>query len=151
MTGTAFSTVIDSFMLEVEDYKLISLFNTSQSNFETYVSAWLIQSIPEFKNCNQSLAYSTTTFTETLTQENINILVLLMKKRWLQKQIDDIKQMNLSITDRDFKRYAESSNMLSKQKRLILLQEEVSQQLVSYGLDNVDWASWINSGVFYVP
>lgn len=151
MTGTAFSTVIDSFMLEVEDYKLVSLFNTSQSNFETYVSAWLIQSIPEFKNCNQSLAYSTTTFTETLTQENINILVLLMKKRWLQKQIDDIKQMNLSITDRDFKRYAESSNMLSKQKRLILLQEEVSQQLVSYGLDNVDWASWINSGVFYVP
>lgn len=138
-------------MLEVEDYKLVSLFNTSQSNFETYVSAWLIQSIPEFKNCNQSLAYSTTTFTETLTQENINILVLLMKKRWLQKQIDDIKQMNLSITDRDFKRYAESSNMLSKQKRLILLQEEVSQQLVSYGLDNVDWASWINSGVFYVP
>ena len=151
MTGTAFSTVIDSFMLEVEDYKLVSLFNTSQSNFETYVSAWLIQSIPEFKNCNQSLAYSTTTFTDTLTQENINILVLLMKKRWLQKQIDDIKQMNLSITDRDFKRYAESSNMLSKQKRLILLQEEVSQQLVSYGLDNVDWASWINSGVFYVP
>jgi len=151
LTGTAFSTVIDSFMLEVEDYKLVSLFNTSQSNFETYVSAWLIQSIPEFKNCNQSLAYSTTTFTETLTQENINILVLLMKKRWLQKQIDDIKQMNLSITDRDFKRYAESSNMLSKQKRLILLQEEVSQQLVSYGLDNVDWASWINSGVFYVP
>lgn len=151
MTGTTFETVIDSFMLEITDYNLVSLFNTSPSDFLTYVSAWLIQSIPEFKNCNQSLAYSTTTFTETLTQENTNILVLLMKKRWLQKNIDDIKQMNLSVTDRDFKRFAESNNMLAKQKRLILLQEEVSQQLVGYGLDNVDWASWINSGVFYVP
>ena len=73
-----------------------------------------------------------------------------MKKRWLQKNVDDIKQMDLSITDRDFKRYAESQNMLAKQKRLIMLQEEVSQQLVSYGLDNLDWAD-MYAGVFYVP
>ena len=150
--GTTFESVIDNFMLEITDYTLTALFNTSQPNFITYVSAWLIQSIPEFKNCNQSLAYSSTTFTETLTQENINILVLLMKKRWLQKQIDDIKQMNLAVTDRDFKRFAESNNMLAKQKRLILLQEEVSQQLVSYGLDNdAMWTNWITSGIFWTP
>jgi ubiquinone/menaquinone biosynthesis C-methylase UbiE len=73
-----------------------------------------------------------------------------MKKRWLQKQVDDIKQMNLSVTDRDFKRFAESNNMLAKQKRLILLQEEVSQQLVDYGLNNLDWAN-MYAGVFFVP
>lgn len=152
MAGTTFETVIDSFMLEVEDYKLVSLFNISQTDFLTYVSAWLIASIPEFKNCNQSLIYSATTFTETLTQENINILVLLMKKRWLQKQVDDIKQMNLAVTDKDFKRFAESNNMLAKQKRLTLLQEELSQALVNYGLDSSTlWSNWITSGIFYTP
>lgn len=148
---TSFSAIFDQFMMIVEDYKLLALYNSSVSNFEAYLAGWLYPSITDFKNCNQSLAYSSGSFTETLTQENIKILALLMKKYWLQKQLDDIKQINLSITDRDFKRYAESNNMMAKQKRLILMQEELSQTLVEYGLDNIDWASWINSGVFYTP
>ncbi len=148
--GTTFSSVYDLFMQYVTDYKLINLYNSSVPNFETYLSSWLYSSITDFKNCNQSLAYGAGSFTEDLTQENIKILALLMKKYWLIKEIDDIKQMNLHVQDRDFKIYAEANNMNSKQARLILEQENLSQILVDYGLDVVDWASWFN-GVFFVP
>lgn len=150
--ATPFSTIFSNFMMTIEDYTLVSLYNTSVSNFETYLTGWLIPAIADFKICNQSLVYSGSNFTADLTQENINILVLLMKKNWLIKQIDDIKQMNLAVTDKDFKRFAESNNMLAKQKRLVMMQEEVSQALVDYGLDdNNMWVSWINSGVFWTP
>jgi hypothetical protein len=148
--ATSFSTIYDQFMMFVTDYKLINLYNSSVTNFETYLQGFLVPAITDFKNCDQSLSYATSSFTETLTEKNIKILALLMKRYWLTKEIDDIKQMNLHVTDKDFKIFAESNNMLAKQKRLVLEQEELSQILVDYGLDVVDWSAWFN-GVFYVP
>lgn len=151
MPGTTFSEVYDNFMETVKDYRLDTLFTTSPTNFETYLSGFLIPSIEEFDICDQSLAYSTATFTETLSQRNISILAKLMKKRWLEKEVADIKQINLGIFDKEYKRYAESNNMLAKQKMLILEREEISQILVNYSLKNaVDWASWY-TGTFYTP
>jgi hypothetical protein len=136
----------------ITDYRLNELYNSSVPNFEVYLSGFLIPAITDFKICNQSLAYASSSFTETLTVENIKILALLMKKYWLTKEIDDISQMNLHVTDRDFKVYSESQNMREKQNRLILEKEELSQLLVDYGLDDNDmWTQWINTGVFWTP
>ncbi len=134
----------------VTDYRLNELYNASVSDFETYLSGFLIPAITDFKNCNQSLSYATSIFTETLTEENIKILAMLMKKYWLTKEIDDITQMNLHVTDRDFRVYSESQNMREKQNRLILELENLSQSLVDYGYDNTDWSAWLN-GEFYIP
>ncbi len=147
---TPFSTIYDQFMQFVTDYRLNELYNTGVPNFEAYLSGFLIPAITDFKNANQSLSYSSSTFTETLSVENIKILALLMKKYWLTKEIDDITQINLHVTDRDFRVYSESQNMREKQNRLILEREQLSQLLVDYGLDNVDWASWFN-GEYFVP
>lgn len=147
---TPFSTIYDQFMMFVTDYRLNELYNTSVPDFETYLSGFLIPAITDFKGCNQSLVYSTSTFSETLTEENIKILAMLMKKYWLTKEIDDITQMNLHVTDRDFRVYSESQNMREKQNRLTLELEQLSQLLVDYGLDNTDWSAWLN-GNFYVP
>lgn len=134
----------------VTDYRLNELYNASVSDFETYLSGFLIPAITDFKNCNQPLSYATSIFTETLTEENIKILAMLMKKYWLTKEIDDITQMNLHVTDRDFRVYSESQNMREKQNRLILELENLSQSLVDYGYDNTDWSAWLN-GEFYIP
>lgn len=150
MAGTTFTEIYDQFMMLVTDYRLNALYAESVTDFETYLSGFLIPAITDFKNCNQSLAYATATFTATLSVENIKILALLTKKYWLTKEIDDITQMNLHVTDRDFKTYAESTNMQAKQARLILEKEALSQTLVDYGLDNVAWADWFN-GAFYTP
>ena len=148
---TSFSEIYDFFMTTIDDYRLVNLFNTSESDFQTYLSAWLLQSIPEFTNCDQSLSYTGTNFDATLTQKNINILVLLMKKKWFEKELENILQMTNFVQDRDFKMYSQANNMKEKRERLITLQEEVSQKLVEYGLRNsVDWASWFN-GEYYVP
>ncbi len=150
-TGTTFGEVFDFFMTTVKDFRLDTLYLTSVVDFENYLSGFLIPAITEFEICDQSLAYSTSTFTETLTQKNINILVKLMKRRWLEKDINDYKQISLAVTDKDFKRYAESNLILAKQKMLILEREEISQAFTNYSLKNTtDWASWY-SGVYFVP
>lgn len=151
MAGTNFEEIYDFFMTTIDDYRLVTLFNTSVEDFNTYLSSWLIQSIPEFTNCDQSLAYSSSTFTETLTQKNINILSLLMKKVWLEKEIDKILAMENFVQDRDFKTHSSAQNMTAKQSRYNMMKEEVSQKLTDYGLNyGTDWANWFN-GVFYVP
>lgn len=151
MTGTTFSEVYDNFTEKVKDYRLDALFNTSPTNFETYLSGFLIPAIEDFDVCDQSLAYSTSTFTETLTPKNIDILAKLMKKRWLEKEIADVKQFNLGIFDREYKRFAESNNMLAKQKMLILEMEEISQLLTNYSLKNsINWSEWY-AGTYYTP
>lgn len=151
MAGTTFNEIYDFFMTTVTDYRLVTLFNTSESDFQTYLSAWLIQSIPEFKNCDQSLSYASSEFTEVLSQKNINVLALLMKKKWFEKELENILQMTNVVQDRDFKMFSQANNMKEKRERLITLQEEVSQKLVEYGLDyTVDWSSWFN-GEYYVP
>jgi len=137
--------------MTITDYRLITLYNTSVTDFQTYLSAWLIQSIPEFTNCDQSLAYSSSEFTETLTQKNIDVLILLMKKKWFEKELENILQMTNVVQDRDFKMHSQANNLKEKRERLITLQEEVSQKLVDYGFAySTDWAAWLN-GEFYSP
>lgn len=149
--GTQFAEIYDNFMITIDDYRLVTLFNTSEVDFQTYLSAWLIQSIPEFTNCNQSLTYTNSEFSQTLSQLNINILVLLMKKKWFEKELENILQMTNMVQDRDFKMYSQAQNMKEKRERLITLQEEVSQKLVDYGLNNsIDWSAWLN-GEYFVP
>lgn len=149
--GTSFSEIYDNFMMTITDYRLITLYNASVTDFQTYLSAWLIQSIPEFTNCDQSLAYSSSEFTETLTQKNIDVLILLMKKKWFEKELENILQMTNVVQDRDFKMHSQANNLKEKRERLITLQEEVSQKLVDYGFAySTDWAAWLN-GEFYSP
>lgn len=148
--ATPFSTIYDQFMILVKDYRLTTLYNSSVTDFETFLSGWLLPAITEFKSCNQSLVYTGSSFTATLNVENIKILALLMKKFWLKRQIEDITQMNLHVQDRDFKTFAEANNITGKLQVYNSDLEEVSQLLMSYNLDEVDWASWYG-GTFYVP
>lgn len=151
MAGTTFNEIYDNLMMTITDYRLITLYNTSVTDFQTYLSAWLIQAIPEFTNCDQSLVYSNSEFTETLTQKNIGILILLMKKKWFEKELENILQMTNVVQDRDFKMHSQANNLKEKRERLITLQEEVSQKLVDYGFAySTDWAAWLN-GEFYSP
>ena len=149
--GTFTAEVFDVFMSGIKDYRLDTLFNTSQSNFSSYLEGFLIEAIAEFTVCTQDLTFATGEFTETLTAENIIILAKIMRKKWLQKEIQDIKQMNLSLQDKDYKRYAESNNLMAKQKLFVTLDEEISTTRTRYSLNNtIDWSAWY-SGNYYTP
>lgn len=148
--ATPFSAVYDQALMLIKDYRLIELYNASATDFETYLQGWLIPAIQDFKNCDQSLLYEDGSFAVTLTDRNIVILAKLMLKYWLKKELDDITQMNLHISDRDFKIYSEAMNMAEKRKRYDTLREELAQELTEYSLDSINWSNWL-SGTFYVP
>jgi len=151
MAGTPYSTVFDSFMVHVKDWRLIDLYKSSTTDFEEYLTGFMVAAIQMFKVCRQSLIRSDTTklFTETLTEENINILAGLMVEKWMEKEVQDVRQMNLKITDRDFKSYAEGQNLKEKSEQWVKVREMNSQALVDYGYDNDDmWTNWIN-GTFW--
>lgn len=147
-TGTKFNEIYDLFMTLQNDFRLVTLFNSSQVDYENYLEGWLVPSLDEFDTCDQSLLYTGTTFTEVLTQANKNILADLLKKRWLEREVFDIMQMNNFVQDKDFTMHSNAQNMEAKRKLYTEQKEEISQKLVNYGLKRIDMASWM-AGIYW--
>lgn len=148
MANTSLSEVYDLFMATVTDYRLIDLFNTSESDFEDYLQPFLDYAIVDFSVCDQSLIYDDTSklFNVVLTKENQIVLATLMMKYWLQKTVNDITQMNLHVTDRDFKVASEAMNLREKVTALNVVKEQCSQLLNDYSYRRVNWSDWYNQG-----
>jgi hypothetical protein len=144
MAGTYFAEINDLFMQIVADYRLTALFNTSEADFNTFMEAWMQYAINDFSICDQSLAFSSAQFTESLTVQNKIILATLMMKWWLQKNVNDITQMNLHVLDKDFKIASEAQNLREKVSYLNIIKEQCSQLLNDYGYSRVDWDEWFN-------
>jgi len=142
--ATNLSEVFDLFMMTITDYRLLDLYNTSEDEFENYLQAWLIFGINDFYVCDQSLVFDEDTkiFTETLTQPNKVILATLMMRYWLQKLVNDVTQIQLHITDRDFKVASEAQNLREKLAALNVAKEQCSQMLNDYSYRRVDWDEW---------
>lgn len=143
--NTSVNEVYDLFMTQVTDYRLIDLFNTSEPDFENYLQGWLEFSIADFESiCDQSLDFDeyTKEFPVTLSRQNKIILATLMMKYWLQKNVNDITQMNLHITDRDFKVASEAANLREKVAALNVVKEQCSQLLQDYGYRKNNWTDW---------
>jgi len=144
-TNTSLPEVFDLFMMIISDYRLVDLYNTDEDGFNTYLEAWLQYAVSEFENiCTQDLNYNTTTqeFPAELTRKNKIILAKLMAKYWLEKVVSDITQMNLHITDRDFRIASEAMNLREKKDYFNAVKEECSQLLNDYAYSNNDWNSW---------
>jgi hypothetical protein len=134
-------------MLQLSDYRLINLFNASETDFNIYLQGFMILALTDFYICNQDLNDRddvSQTFNIDLTQDNQNILSKLMLTHWLGKELRDILQMKWSITDRDFKHFAEANNQNAKQNSYNILKEECDQLLKDYGLRNTNWGAWAN-------
>ena len=154
MGGTNFSEIFDLFMIQVKDWRLQKLFEDSVLDFENYLSGFLVLSIPQFELvCNQDLSYDeeTKAFTETLISDNKVVLAKLMVERWLEKEVQDVTQMNLHLQDRDFKVYSESQNLKEKSFHLDKVKEYNSLYMTNYSYaKSTDWANWF-TGVYYTP
>ena len=144
MANTSASEIYDLMMQKTADYRLLTLFESSENDFEDYLEAWLKFAIVDFDICEQVLSYDcvTKTFSVILTIENQVILSMLMMKHWMIKNVNDITQMNLHITDRDFKVASEAMNLREKSSYLNMIKEECSQLLNNYGYKNNAWSEW---------
>ena len=145
--ATTYSEIYDLALITIRDYKLDELYDLNPTDFETYLKGFLIRAIPKFTNCQQDLDDRddvADTFNITLTTKEQDILASLLINQWLNKEIQDVTQFNLHLNDTDFKHYAEGQNLKEKQNKFDENREIVNQDMVDYGLKNVDWTSWAN-------
>jgi hypothetical protein len=150
--GTLSSTVFDLFLAYSRDYRIDAINDTSGSaTLNTYLEPWLLNSIVEFDSvCDQTLSYTTVSesgdgdgsFSVDLSLKNKIILSRLMLKYWMEKEIQDVLQMQNHITDNDFKTYSSANALRSKQNYLQEIRERNSTMLVEYGYNSNDWESW---------
>ena len=146
--ATSYTIIYDSFVLKIKDYQLTALYQSSPTDFNTYLSGFLIDAIQDFvSSCRQDLTDrddGNLTFNIDLEDINVYILAELMVKHWLEKEIQDTSQMKLHLTDRDFKHYSEAQNLKSKQDYYATVLERTSQLIVDYQFNETDWSGWAN-------
>lgn len=150
--STNYNEVYDLFLVQIKDWKLDALYDTSVSDFETYLQGFLVLTIPEFTEfSDQDLTRNdaTSVFTETLTDKNKQMLASMMVKEWLSKEIQDVRQIKLHVGDKDFRVASEANNLRAKESYLVLKLEEISQDLIGYSWYAEDFTDWTN-GTFAV-
>ena len=138
---TSFDTIIDLALTLIDDYKLIKLYNQSQTKFLAYCDSLLIAAIPNFFRCNQSLEYTAETrqFNNELTSAEISILADLWILEWFKKETQDSRKINALLqSSGSFKSHSAAQNLKEKSTYLDGLREKVEQKMTNYQLQNID-------------
>lgn len=138
---TSFDEIIDLALTLIDDYKLIKLYNQSQTKFLTYCDSLLIAAIPNFFRCNQSLEYTAETrqFSNELTNAEISILADLWILEWFKKETQDSRKINALLqSSGSFKSHSAAQNLKEKSTYLDGLREKVEQKMTNYQLQNID-------------
>lgn len=139
--ATLYSEVFDLFMSSIASYELDNLFSSSVTNFETRLTGWLINAIPNFDGCLKDLEDrndNTKQFTATLTTDEKVILSNLMIVEFLKKEVNDIRQMRQKLGDPTFKAYSEANNLKERVNLLSTMNDLVQAQITRYQYKNID-------------
>jgi hypothetical protein len=148
---TTYQEVYDIFLTGITDYKIDKLYDAGTTLFENYLQGFLIKAIPNFTNCVQDLdsvsSSTPTSFMVTLTRLEKGILSDLMTYEWFMKEVNDVTQFNLTLSDTDFKHFSEAQNLKEKQEKADRMREMAEQKMTVYGLKNVPWADW-GAGIY---
>ena len=118
--ATSFETIIDRFLGKITDDMYLEL--TPEDTIRD-AKQFLVDAIPYFEFPRFALYDYNTELEEynvDLTDEEINILALLMKTAWLERQINSVENTRMKYSGSDFKMTSQA-NHLSK---LIQLKHE---------------------------
>lgn len=145
MEVTTFDEVFHVFLNSIQDYKIARLFRDDLRLAQDLIDTFFVRALPGFYNCTKdivNLDEVNHAFRCKLDLREINIIVLHMEIAWMERVVNDITQMNLKITDSDFKTYSEEKNLKEKSAYLNGLREIVSQRMVEYGLYTTPFKEW---------
>lgn len=142
--ATSFDVVEDMAIALIDDYKLVKLYNTGESNFQTYCDGILLAVAPRFYQCRQSLSYdiSTRTFNSDLTDLEVVILSCLWRIGWWERENNNAAQIALKLkVPSSFQFNSESANFKEKQNVIDKLYEDLDRQITNYLL--LDLSSYV--------
>lgn len=138
---TSFDTVIDSALAIIDDYKLRKLYNQDVDLFKARIDSLLIQSLPQFWQCRQSLDYNAENreFNSSLTPQEIYILACFWVIAWWEYETNNAAQIALKLGLKNQYSYnSESQNFKEKGNIIDKLREEVDRAITNYLLQSLD-------------
>lgn len=140
---TEFDKITKMAIAVIEDYKLAKLFNRDINDFNQYCDGFVINAIPQFTDCRQSLEYidSERVFVSDLTDLEVFILSRYWIISWWEKETQNAAQIALKLGIKNqFSYNSESQNFKEKQNVIDKLREEVDRKTQDYLL--LDLASY---------
>lgn len=136
------------------DYKLDNLIQIDEQAFYDFLGGFLINSIDMFDGVLNDLSYheieetieknnalvkvKNYVFDNELTSKEIYILSLGVALGWYKKQLDDVTQFRLHLSNKDFKSYSEQQNLQRRLERLGAMEEDFSEEIQKYQILNID-------------
>ena len=138
---TSFDEIIDIALVKVDDYKIMKAYNQSQDVFKQYCDGFLINAIPNFFQCKQSLDYNVDKrkFISDLTNVEISILADFWVIEWFNREIQNSTKINALLqTSGSFKTHAASQNLKEKGAYIDTLREKVYQKINDYLLQDIN-------------
>lgn len=136
------------------DYKLDKLVEIDEQAFYDFLGGFLVNSIDIFDSCLTDLSYhpveeiiekdnqlvrvTNYVFDNELSSKEIYILSLGVALGWYKKQLDDVTQFRLHLSNKDFKSYSEQQNLQRRLERLGAMEEDLSEEIQKYQLANLD-------------
>lgn len=139
----------------ITDYKLDNLIKMDKEAFYTFLGNFLVNSVDMFDGVLSDLTYHEETtevvqeddtvkeiieyvFDSELSSKEVYILCLGVALGWYKKAMDDVTQFNLHLSTKDYKNFSESQNLQRRLERLGAMEEELSENIQAYQLNNID-------------
>lgn len=141
---TPYQNIYARFALKVQDYTLDELFAKSLEDYESYLRGWLKSAITKFSKCLQDLTDRNDeeqVFNIELTELEEEILATLMEVEWSEKEVKNIMEIRLALSDSDYRRYAEANNLRAKLALQNQLIERADRLIVEYTYANYDFSN----------
>lgn len=132
------------------DYRIKQMFLNNEAVAEDMLLTWLTKAVAYFTDCLQDIENNfdmdNNRFTLSLTLTEKVILADLMLLAWMDWNINNITQMNLSLQDSDFNRHAETQNLRGKVSCANEWRERVYHQISEYTHKDITIADWATGG-----
>lgn len=148
MGGTPYDAIIDLALVSIEDYRLNNIATTDPEAFKEILTGFMIRGLANFTWCKQDLDNrddELKQFNVTLTTLEKSILADYTVIAWLDKEINDTRQITAMMQNKnEAHRYSEANNLKAKEEWRVKLYEDVGVKKTDYSLINTPWKDWAN-------
>jgi len=143
--NTPFSDIYKLFLGSLRDYRLQNMFMHDPKSGDDMLKTYLLRAIPKFFNCEKDIKTvdsDNSTFLCELDLEEQVILAQFMVLAWYDQEINDIRKIDIHLSDSSFKHTSEGENLKQKSEYVDRLREKAYYDLRTYGYRTTDFSKW---------
>lgn len=129
--ATPYSEVDNRFLEKIEDKMF---FNMSNEDMQKTLDMYKVSAGIKFKQCPKIADRDdeARVYNQTLTDEEVEILALLMVVEWVRPRINSIEVLESTMSTRDYQTFSNANHMKALQTMIVNTLREVDRLIVSY-------------------